>query len=111
MATVTNVTVIEKQQTTQSKTAESENLERLRAKYESKPAEVFDPKFRRVADRIFNARGTRAAPYAGLPTLLTTHTHSFTPGGGRGGRRGARGGGPGGRGGAGRAGGRGGPRA
>src|SRR3569833_3056815 len=79
MATVTNVTVIEKQQTTQSKTAESENLERLRAKYESKPAEVFDPKFRSVADRIFNARGTRAAPYAGLPTLLSAPARGFTP--------------------------------
>jgi agmatinase len=79
MTTMKNVTVIEKQQATQSKTPWSENLERLRAKYESKPAEVFEPKFRRVADRVFNARGTRNAPYAGLPTLLGAPARAFSP--------------------------------
>jgi agmatinase len=73
--------VFEKPQATPSKIAESdrENLARLRAKYEDKPGEVFEPKFRRVADRIFNARGTRAAPYSGIPTLLSAPARTFTP--------------------------------
>ena len=46
-------------------------LETLRGKYgEGHGGELFDPKFRRVADRIFSASGTRVAPYAGLPTFL-----------------------------------------
>lgn len=48
-----------------------QNLERLREKYENNPNEFFDPKFRRVAERIFDARGTRATPFSGIPTLLT----------------------------------------
>ncbi len=47
-------------------------LEALRAKYaESHGGELFDPKFRRVADKIFSKSGTRLAPYAGVPTFLT----------------------------------------
>ena len=47
-------------------------LEALRGKYgESHGGELFDPKFRRVADKIFSKSGTRLAPYAGVPTFLT----------------------------------------
>ena len=46
-------------------------LERLREKYaDGSGGQVFDPKFRRVADRIFDRSGTRLAPFAGLPTFL-----------------------------------------
>lgn len=46
-------------------------LDALKAKYgESHGGELFDPKFRRVADKIFSATGTRLAPYAGIPTFL-----------------------------------------
>lgn len=48
-----------------------DDLERLRRKYtDAQGSEIFDPKFRRIAEQIFNARGTRLAPYAGVPTLL-----------------------------------------
>ena len=47
-------------------------LDALRAKYgEAHGGELFDPKFRRVADKIFSKSGTRLAPYAGVPTFLT----------------------------------------
>ncbi|TIQ19306.1 MAG: agmatinase, partial [Mesorhizobium sp.] len=46
-------------------------LEALRRKYgESHGGEMFDPKFRRVADKIFSKSGTRLAPYSGIPTFL-----------------------------------------
>jgi agmatinase len=46
-------------------------LDALRAKYgESHGGELFDPKFRRVADKIFSKSGTRVAPYSGIPTFL-----------------------------------------
>ncbi|WP_027167083.1 agmatinase [Mesorhizobium sp. WSM3224] len=46
-------------------------LEALRRKYgESYGGEMFDPKFRKVADKIFNKSGTRLAPYSGIPTFL-----------------------------------------
>ena len=52
-------------------------LETLRGKYgEGHGGELFDPKFRRVADRIFSASGTRVAPYAGLPTFLAAPHHA-----------------------------------
>jgi guanidinopropionase len=48
-----------------------ENLKRLRAEYgDAAGGAVHNPKFRQVADRIFNATGTRVAPYAGIPSLL-----------------------------------------
>jgi agmatinase len=51
---------------------DSRKLEALKAKYgESHGGELFDPKFRRVADKIFNKTGTRLAPYSGIPTFLT----------------------------------------
>jgi agmatinase len=47
-------------------------LDALRKKYgESHGGELFDPKFRRVADKIFSGSGTRMAPYAGVPTFLS----------------------------------------
>ena len=46
-------------------------LERLRARYlNSSGGEIFDPKFAKVGEKIFNKAGTRVAPYAGMPTLL-----------------------------------------
>jgi len=53
-------------------TIDERKLAELRAKYsESHGGELFDPKFRKVADKIFQASGTRMAPYAGIPTFLT----------------------------------------
>ena len=44
-------------------------LERLRKKYTDKQGgQIFDPEFRRVAERIFDKSGTRLAPFAGLLT-------------------------------------------
>ena len=49
-----------------------ENLQRLRTKYaaDSGGDAVRDPKFKKIADKIFDARGTRVAPYSGISTLL-----------------------------------------
>jgi guanidinopropionase len=47
-----------------------EELERLRKRYKgAQDGSTFDPRFRRVVDRLFNG-GTRSLPYAGVPTLL-----------------------------------------
>jgi agmatinase len=46
-----------------------ENLESLRKKY-SDTARFHDPAFARVAERVFR-NGTRSAPFAGIPTLLS----------------------------------------
>jgi guanidinopropionase len=47
-------------------------LNGLKAKYgESHGGELFDPTFRKVADKIFTKSGTRLAPYSGIPTFLT----------------------------------------
>jgi agmatinase len=47
------------------------NLERLRGKYAGEQeVGTFDPRFRRVVDRLFKD-GSRAVPYAGVPTLLS----------------------------------------
>lgn len=52
-------------------TFDAKRLSELRSKYQDEAGtQVFDPKFRKIADKIFNAAGTRVAPYAGLPTLL-----------------------------------------
>lgn len=46
-------------------------LDALRAKYgEAHGGEMFAPKFRRVAEKIFSKSGTRVAPYSGIPTFL-----------------------------------------
>ncbi|HWT30735.1 MAG TPA: agmatinase [Propylenella sp.] len=51
--------------------AVDEHLERLRAEYsEAGGGAVRDPKFRKIADRLFDPKGTRVAPYAGIPTFL-----------------------------------------
>ena len=51
---------------------DEKKLNELRAKYgESHGGELFDPTFRKVADKIFSKSGTRLAPYAGIPTFLT----------------------------------------
>ncbi len=51
---------------------DANKLDELRAKYgESHGGEMFDPVFQKVAAKIFNESGTRVAPYAGMPTLLT----------------------------------------
>jgi agmatinase len=48
-----------------------ENLARLRATYaEADGSSVRDPRFRAVAERIFDPSGTRVAVYAGVPTFL-----------------------------------------
>lgn len=47
-----------------------EDLKRLRAKYSgAQDGGTFDPRFRRVVDKLFTG-GTRSAPYSGAPTLL-----------------------------------------
>jgi guanidinopropionase len=47
------------------------NLDELRARYASASgAEMFDPEFRDVADRVFKDGDRRQAPYCGVPTLL-----------------------------------------
>ncbi|MCX8279055.1 agmatinase [Phyllobacterium sp. 0TCS1.6C] len=49
-----------------------DRLQKLRAKYgEAHGGEMFDPRFRKVADKIFSKNGTRQAPYAGVPTFLS----------------------------------------
>ena len=49
-----------------------EKLEALRARFgDSQGGETFDPRFRRVAEKIFSESGTRLAPYSGIPTFLT----------------------------------------
>lgn len=46
-------------------------IRRLREKYaHAKGGDVFDPEFRKVADMLFTASGTRSLPYGGVPTLL-----------------------------------------
>lgn len=50
--------------------ASDERLTRLRARYaDGKGGDVSDPVFKRVADAVFQG-DRRAAPYAGVPTLL-----------------------------------------
>jgi agmatinase len=52
-------------------TFDQQRLDALRQRYgDSHGGELFDPRFRRVAERIFSASGTRMAPYAGVPTFL-----------------------------------------
>lgn len=54
-------------------------LRALREKYGSDGAgEIFDPKFAKVGEKIFS-NGTRAAPYAGVPTFLSAPHHPIDP--------------------------------
>lgn len=51
---------------------DEQKLNELKAKYgESHGGELFDPAFRKVADKIFTKSGTRLAPYSGIPTFLS----------------------------------------
>jgi agmatinase len=55
-------------------------LAALRAKYsDEKGGAIFDPRFRKVADKIFDKSGTRAAPYAGVPTFLSAPYRQLDP--------------------------------
>jgi agmatinase len=55
-------------------------LQSLRDKYaDSGGGDIFDPKFRKVADRIFDKAGTRMAPYAGIPTFLAAAHRPVDP--------------------------------
>ena len=58
----------------------SKDLDALRKKYAgTHGGEITDPSFKRVADAIFNASGTRLAPYAGVPTLLSAPHRPVDP--------------------------------
>ncbi|KAF5888331.1 agmatinase, partial [Rhizobium sp. PEPV16] len=47
-------------------------LEQLRAEFaDANGGEIFDEKFRKVAEKIISKSGTRLAPYAGAPTFLS----------------------------------------
>lgn len=50
---------------------DEDRLRQLREKFgEGHGGSIHDPEFRAVAERIFSASGTRAAPFSGIPTLL-----------------------------------------
>lgn len=56
-----------------------QQLAELRRRYaEAGGGDIHDPRFRRVADRIFSG-GTRAAPYAGVPTFLDAPYRQVDP--------------------------------
>ncbi|MCF6368006.1 agmatinase [Rhizobium halophilum] len=51
---------------------DDEKLTELREKYGSgHGGDLYDPEFRKVADKIFSKSGTRLAPYAGVPTFVS----------------------------------------
>lgn len=57
-----------------------DDLDRLRKKYaNAKPGETFDAAFRTVAGKIFDPKGTRRAPYMGVPTLLAAPHRILDP--------------------------------
>ncbi len=48
-----------------------ERLEELREKFaDATGGDMHDPRYQRIAEKIFSAGGHRPAPYAGMPTLL-----------------------------------------
>lgn len=49
---------------------DSKKLKKLREKYLDSGSQVFDPKFKKVADYQFNPEGVRFLPFGGIPTLL-----------------------------------------
>ena len=59
--------------------ADAKSLEQLRHKYGAHPGEIFDPAFKRVAERVFDGRGTRQTPYSGIPTFLKAPYLEVTP--------------------------------
>jgi agmatinase len=55
------------------------DLQRLRARYADDPGgRMHDPKFARVAERVFS-RGARPAPFVGVPTFLTAPFRPVDP--------------------------------
>ena len=51
---------------------EDDKLKDLRAKYGTgHGGNLYDPDFRKVAEKIFSKSGSRIAPYAGVPTFLS----------------------------------------
>ena len=56
-----------------------EQLEHLRGKYSGNAADMHDPRFQKVAQTIFSEGGTRAAPYSGIPTLLSAPAFAVDP--------------------------------
>ncbi len=61
-------------------TWDQERLAALREKYnQGHGGDLFDPEFRKVADKIFSESGTRMAPYAGVPTLLDAPYRQIDP--------------------------------
>ncbi|NLH82691.1 MAG: agmatinase [Phyllobacteriaceae bacterium] len=55
-------------------------LARLRSKYgDAAGGAIHDPAFARVAASVFDANGTRSAPYAGVPTFLDAPHHPIDP--------------------------------
>ena len=51
---------------------DQEKLRQLREQYGSgHGGNLYDPDFRKVADKIFSKSGSRVAPYAGVPTFLS----------------------------------------
>ncbi len=56
-----------------------DQLAALRAKYSGTAADMHDPRFQKVAATIFSEGGTRAAPYAGIATLLSAPARPVDP--------------------------------
>jgi len=47
------------------------SLEELRAKFgDADGGDMYDPEFRKIADRVFTKGGQRSFPYSGIPTFL-----------------------------------------
>lgn len=60
-------------------TFDEKRLQELRAKYgDDNAGEIFDEKFAKVGEKIFS-NGTRAAPYAGIPTFLSAPHRPIDP--------------------------------
>jgi agmatinase len=56
-----------------------EQLDHLRKKYSGSAADMYDERFKKVAQTIFSDGGTRAAPYSGIPTLLSAPALAVDP--------------------------------
>jgi agmatinase len=62
-------------------TTNDDRLAALRAKYGTgRAGDIFDARFKAVAERIFSGSGTRLAPYAGVATLLGAPHMPLGPG-------------------------------
>lgn len=61
-------------------TWDRDKLAALREKYgKGHGGDLFDPRFQKVADKIFSKAGTRKAPYAGVSTLLDAPYREIDP--------------------------------